>query len=44
MFQSMERAKVVHVRAYERVRLHRKERVRSHWRSMPEQLKLPFVF
>ena len=35
MAQAAERAKGVFVRAYERVRFHRRERVSAHWRSRP---------
>lgn len=37
----MSRPKVVHVRAYVRMRYQRREHVRSHWRSLPVQLMLP---
>jgi hypothetical protein len=42
MPQRVERPKVVHVRAYDRLRFQRLEHVRSHWRSTPYQLQLPF--
>jgi len=40
---SIERVKDVHVRAYDRTRLGRRERVREHWRSHPRQLVFDFA-
>lgn len=43
MADPMDVQKIVHVRAYERVRLRRREHVRAHWRSPPvHQYELPF--
>ena len=43
MTNIIERLKSVFVRAYLRTRLGRLEHVCQHWRSHPQQLKLPFM-
>lgn len=44
MVSTMDRAKDVFVRAYQRVRFRRVENVCPHWRSRPHQLKFDFYY
>jgi hypothetical protein len=43
MEKPISESKAVHVRSYERTRFGKKEHVREHWRSRPNQLSFDFV-